>query len=102
MRRVLVDYARQRSADKRGAGNECLPLFESLAIAPGHPAPIADIDEALQRLARRNPRQAKVVELRFFGGLTEEEMAEILGVTTRTVRRDWTVARAWLYGQLSG
>lgn len=102
MRRVLVDYARQHSAGKRGNGNDCLPLLESAAVAPGRPAPISEIDEALQTLERRNPRQAKVVEMRFFGGLTEDEMAEVLGVTARTVRRDWTIARAWLYGQLSG
>jgi DNA-directed RNA polymerase specialized sigma24 family protein len=85
MREVLVDYGRRRSRSKRGNGNE----------------PLSDIDEALQRLEHRNPRQAKVVELKFFGGFPEEEMAETLGVTARTVRRDWTVARAWLYGKLS-
>jgi RNA polymerase sigma factor (TIGR02999 family) len=101
MRRILVDYARQRGASKRGAGR-VVPPGEGLAVSADQCGLIAELDEALRTLEIRNARQAKVVELRYFAGLTEEEIAGLLGVTPRTVRRDWTVARAWLYGQLAG
>lgn len=99
MRRILVDYARQRNASKRAGIH--ISLDEDLAISADQCDLIAELDSALDRLATLNSRQARVVELRFFSGLTEEEIAEILQVSSRTVKRDWTVARAWLYGELS-
>jgi RNA polymerase sigma-70 factor (ECF subfamily) len=101
MRRILVDYARQRGADKRGAGGIALPLDEGLTISADQSSMVTEIDAALERLEKLSPRQAKVVELRFFTGLSEEEIGEVLGISARTVKRDWTVARAWLYGELS-
>ncbi len=101
MRRILVDYARQRGADKRGGGDIALPLDEGLTISAEQSSLVTEIDAALERLEQLSPRQAKVVELRFFTGLKEEEIAEIVGISARTVKRDWTLARAWLYGELS-
>lgn len=101
MRRILVDYARQRDAAKRGGGAVLLQLDEKLTLADDQFELITGIDAALERLERLNRRQAKVVELRFFSGLSEEEIAEVLGVSSRTIKRDWTVARAWLYGELT-
>jgi RNA polymerase sigma-70 factor (ECF subfamily) len=100
MRRILVDYARHRGAGKRGGAH--LSLDEGLQISAQQCALVAELDTALERLAVLNERQARVVELRFFSGLTEEEIAEVIGVSSRTVKRDWTMARAWLYGELSG
>ena len=100
MRRILADYARQRNAGKRGGGRPHLSLDEELHVTDSQCALIEGLDEALQRLAQLDSRQAQVVEMRFFGGLTEEEIAEVLGVSSRTVKRDWMMARAWLYGEL--
>ncbi len=100
MRSILCDYARQRSAGKRGGGGTVVPLDEGLVISEEQCSMLTDLDDALLRLARMNERQARVVELRFFAGLTEEQIAEVIGVSARTVKRDWTVARAWLYGEL--
>ena len=101
MRRVLVDYARQRRAEKRGGGQAPLQLEQGLAVSGEQCALIDELDAALQRLERFHPRQAKVVELRFFSGMKEEEIAGLLAVSVRTVRRDWTIARAWIYGELT-
>jgi RNA polymerase sigma-70 factor (ECF subfamily) len=101
MRRILVDHARQRKAGKRGGGAVQVPFTEELSLADDQCDLIEGIDAALERLERLSPRQARVVELRFFSGLTEEEIAEVLGVSSRTVKRDWTIARAWLYGELT-
>lgn len=99
MRRVLVDHARAKGAGKRG-GNLRRIAFDS-AIHLGQPdLDLAELDEALERLASLDARQAKVVELRFFGGLTMEEVAESLGVSKRTAESDWTFARAWLRREL--
>ncbi len=99
MRRVLVDHARAKRAEKRG-GNVRRVLLDS-AIHFGQPdLDLADLDEAMDRLAALDARQAKVVELRFFGGLTMQEVAESLGVSKRTVESDWTFARAWLRKEL--
>jgi RNA polymerase sigma-70 factor (ECF subfamily) len=100
MRRVLVDHARQANARKRDGGCK-IPLEASLIYVDEQPHDLLAIDEVLGRLAQLDPRQAEVVELRFFGGCSEEEIAEILGVSARTVKRDWRVARAWLYAELS-
>jgi RNA polymerase sigma factor (TIGR02999 family) len=96
MRRVLVDHARRRDADKRGGSQVRVQLDEALAIAPETDVDVLAIDEALNRLAAIDPQQARVVELRFFSGLSVEETAAALGVSPKTVKRDWSVARAWL------
>lgn len=101
MRRILVDHARAKQAKKRGGSGQKLSLDEAVLVKPEAPEQFLALDEALERLARRDPRQSRIVELRFFGGLSEEETAEVLGISTRTVKRDWSVARAWLYQQLN-
>jgi len=100
MRRILVDYARNKKAKKRDGARQRVELSDDLAISEDRLEQILQVDEALVRLAQLDERQCKVVELRFFGGLTEEEVAEVLGVAPRTVKRDWNVAKAWLYDQL--
>jgi len=102
MRRVLVDHARARQALCRG-GDMISVTIDSLDIPQPLPAAsMIALDEAINRLATVKPRAAQVIELRFFGGLTEEETASMLGVTRRTVNRDWEMARAWLFGELLG
>ncbi|HSK21220.1 MAG TPA: sigma-70 family RNA polymerase sigma factor [Longimicrobiales bacterium] len=97
MRRVLIDYARRHVAAKRGGGLTRVTLAEAIQVAATERTEtLITIHDALERLATVNPRQARVVEYRFFGGMTEAEIAEALGVTTRTVRRDWLGAREWL------
>jgi RNA polymerase sigma factor (TIGR02999 family) len=100
MRRILVDHARARRADKRGGGARQVPLEDALGSATEHPEEILRLDMALTRLASRSPRQVRVVELRFFGGLSVEETAAALAVSPKTVKRDWHVARAWLHREL--
>jgi RNA polymerase sigma factor (TIGR02999 family) len=101
MRRVLVDAARARHAAKRGAGDAPIPLKPELTIAGSPNVDVVALSDALDALAQADPRRSRVVELRFFGGLTVEETSEVLGVSAETVMRDWKVARAWLYSQLS-
>lgn len=101
MRRILVDFARQRHNLKRGGSARQVSLDEALVIAPERGPDLLALDEALDRLAALNARQAKIVELRYFGGLTEEETAEALKVSLRTVQRDWNLARLWLYRELN-
>jgi RNA polymerase sigma factor (TIGR02999 family) len=100
MRRILVDHARRRNALRRGGGQTVVSLDESLA-AGVQQVGFEDLDRALLDLARLSERQARVVELRYFGGLTIEETAEVLAVSPITVKRDWAMARAWLYRELS-
>lgn len=101
MRRILVDHARRHGAAKRGAGARRVPLEMVDGLAPDERADLlVALDTALVRLAALDERQARVVECRFFGGLTEEETAEALGTSTRTVKRDWAKARSWLYQAL--
>ena len=100
MRQVLVDHARKRSAAKRGAGYVEVRVTNADAGLDFDIAEMIALDDALERLGQRNPRLPRVVELRFFAGLSEEEAAEVLGVTSRTVQRDWATARAWLYKEL--
>ena len=100
MRRILVDHARARDAAKRGAGEAPLSLEEWQLTAPGVDLEILALDEALTRLASMDPRQSRVVELRFFAGLTMDETAEVLHVSPATVGREWTLARAWLYAEI--
>ena len=105
MRRILVDYARRYRAARRGAGDDGAPVRPvpledtDIPVAERADALVA-LDEALERLARLDERQARVVECRFFGGLTEEETATALGVSQRTVAREWVTARGWLYQEL--
>lgn len=101
MRRILVDLARARQNLKRGGGARPVSLDEGLAVSPERGADLLALDEALAKLCALNARQSQVVELRYFGGLNEEEIAEVLKVSTRTVRNDWSLARAWLYRELS-
>jgi RNA polymerase sigma factor (TIGR02999 family) len=102
MRRVLVDYARRYHAGKRGSGLGHLPLDEATLLVEERADQLIALDEALDRLAAMDTRLCRVVECRYFGGLSDEETAEVLGVTSRTVRRDWVKARGWLYTQLAG
>jgi RNA polymerase sigma-70 factor, ECF subfamily len=101
MRRILVDYARQRAAGKRVGGRQRVDLDTLMAAASPHVEQLLILDQALTRLAEWGPRQAQLVEMMYFGGLTEAEAAEVLRVSVRTVRRDWSAARAWLQSQLS-
>jgi RNA polymerase sigma factor (TIGR02999 family) len=100
MRQILIDHARARHAQKRGGPRVHLPLEDVVVVSDDRLDEILAVDEALTRLAARDERLARMVELRFFGGLTEEEAAEALGISPRTVKRDWQVAKAWLYGEL--
>ncbi len=102
MRRILVDHARAQQAKKRGDGKAILSLNEALLPAPSRAPEVLALDEALNRLALLDERQAKVVEMRFFAGMTEEEAGSALGVSARTVKRDWRLAKAWLYKELRG
>jgi RNA polymerase sigma-70 factor, ECF subfamily len=101
MRRVLVDYARQRGAAKRPAANLRVELDDALASTKPKLDDLLIVDEALTRLAACSPRQARLVEMVYFGGLTEAEAAAALGISVRTAKRDWTTARAWLHSELA-
>src|SRR5262245_13018994 len=100
MRRVLVDYARQRGRDKRGAGVTVTSLDENV-IAPQPAVDVVALDDALERLRAVDPQQSRVVELRFFAGLSVKETAEAIGISPATVKRDWATAKLWLYNELS-
>jgi RNA polymerase sigma factor (TIGR02999 family) len=101
MRQVLVDHARRRRAAKRGRGEIAVSLSEADGALNVQTDDLLALDDALERLGERSDRLRKVVELRFFGGLTEEEAAQALGVTSRTIQRDWAKARAWLHKELA-
>lgn len=100
MRRVLIEAARARRKQKRGGGVEHIAVDESSIVAPDRPPDVLALNDALDVLAAVSPRKAQVIELRFFGGLTHTEAAEVLGVSDDTVRRDWRLARAWLFREL--
>jgi RNA polymerase sigma-70 factor (ECF subfamily) len=102
MRRILVDHARSRAAGKRAGGRQRVDLNEFMASASPRIEQMLILDEALTRLAEWDSRQARLVEMIYFGGLTESEAAEVLGISERTVKRDWRAARAWLQSQLGG
>ena len=102
MRRVLVDYARTRKRKKRGAGEIPISLEADEFLSPEAADELVSMDEALERLAAANKRAARVVEQRFFAGLTLEETADVLGVSMKTVQRDWMLARAWLRKEIAG
>lgn len=101
MRRILVDHARARARRKRGGGAILVALDEAAVLSPERSRELLALDEALIRLAAVDPRKGRVVELRFFGGLSNEEIAEALKISTKTVSRDWQMAEAWLRRELS-
>jgi RNA polymerase sigma factor (TIGR02999 family) len=101
MRRILVDYAKGRHTQKRGEGVIRVSLEAALDVAEAKDLDVAALDEALSRLAELDPRQARIVDLRFFTGLKHEEIAQLLGVSVTTVKREWNSARLWLYRELS-
>ncbi len=100
MRRILVDHARAHQAEKRGGEAQILSLDENIDVSGERSAELVALDEALERLAELDPEKSRVVELRFFGGLSVEETAEVIGVSAPTVKRHWRMAKAWLYGQM--
>jgi RNA polymerase sigma factor (TIGR02999 family) len=101
MRRILLDYAKQRVRDKRGGGMHHTTLNEGLVVSSDRASDLVVIDEALTRLEQLDARQAKVVEMRFFGGLSVEETAEAMGISAPTVKREWAMAKAWLHRELA-
>lgn len=102
MRTILVDHARSHASAKRGGGARKLELNEALVVSQQKASEVIALDEALKQLALIDPRQSRIVELRFFGGLTVEEAAEVLHVSPVTIKREWSTAKAWLYRELAG
>jgi RNA polymerase sigma factor (TIGR02999 family) len=102
MRRILVDHARAQQAGKRGAYHNAVSLEDALVVSPARSTELIALDEALCKLAELDSRRSKIVELRFFGGLSEEETGTVLGISARTVKRDWRIAKAWLYDEING
>jgi RNA polymerase sigma-70 factor, ECF subfamily len=104
MRRILVEYARGRGRRKRGGGadRERLSLDDALVVGFERDTGLLDLDQALDRLAQRSPNRARIVEMRFFGGLTVEEVAAVLEISVSSVNREWRYSRAWLYRELGG
>ncbi len=100
MRRILVDHARSKQRDKRGGGSARVTLDEALLVAPERPSDLLSLDDALTRLEAFDARKASAVELHYFGGLSYEETAQVLGISPATVDRDLRMAKAWLYEQL--
>ncbi|HET9038636.1 MAG TPA: sigma-70 family RNA polymerase sigma factor [Gemmatimonadales bacterium] len=100
MRRVLVDYAVARKAGKRGSGRQRVPLDEVLILADDRAEELLALDEALERLAKESDRAARIVEWRFFAGMSVEETADVIGISPATVKREWALARAWLTREL--
>jgi RNA polymerase sigma factor (TIGR02999 family) len=100
MRQVLVDYSRTRNAQQRGGGLERVELQDQFAISPDKLEQVLLLDEALDRLEKTNPRQARIVELRYFGGLSVEQIGAMLDIAPRSVKRDWALARIWLFEEL--
>jgi RNA polymerase sigma-70 factor (ECF subfamily) len=101
MRRILVDRARRKMAERHGGGGKKIPLEATLLFSPEKSREMVALDDALKRLEAVSPRQSRVVELRFFGGLEMEDIAKLEGVSLRTVKRDWSVARAWLHHEIA-
>src|SRR5690349_9789580 len=102
MRRILIDHARRHAYAKRGGGARQVSLEEAATVTLNPGSELIRLDEALNSLAEKDPRRSRVVELRYFGGLNNEEIAGVLHVSENTVTRDWNMARAWLYQQLTG
>jgi len=101
MRRILVDHARSHLYAKRGGGAQKLTLDEAIATPQERDLDLVALDDALTTLAEIDPQQGRIIELRFFGGLTIDETAEVLSISPATVKRDWNMAKAWLYGEIS-
>ena len=101
MRQILVQHARRHQTAKRGGGQRPLSLDEASLVATERPVDLVALDDALTELAKRDARKSRIVELRFFGGLSTEETAEVLGISPRTVKREWRLAKAWLYHELN-
>ncbi len=101
MRHILIDYARAKRATKRGGVQQQITLTDSIKVNEGRSLDMLVLNDALERLEKLDARQSRVVELHFFGGLTFEEIADVLGMAVRTVKRDWSMARSWLHIQLS-
>lgn len=99
MRQILIQYARRRNAAKRGAGYR-LTFDDAMGVVPNRNVDLIALDDALNELARLDPQQSRIVELRFFGGLSIEETSQVLGISPTTVKRYWTTARAWLYDEV--
>ena len=102
MRRVLVDHARARGMQKRGAGGYAVPLEDDMAVSPAQDLDLLALDRALEALAAMDARKVQVIEMRFFGGMTVEETAGALRVSTDTVKRDWRLAKLWLLREMEG
>ena len=102
MRRILVDFARSRASAKKGGGTQYVSLSEAMTISPERGEDLIALDDVLEKLSELDSRKSRIVELRFFGGLSVEETAEVLKISARTVMRDWGLAQAWLYRELSG
>jgi RNA polymerase sigma factor (TIGR02999 family) len=102
IRRILVDHARANHAAKRGAGGVKLEIEDGMAVSSQKELDLVGLDDALNRLAAMDERQSRIVELRFFAGLSVEETAEVMGISTPTVKREWSSARAWLYREIQG
>lgn len=102
MRQILIDRARKRHAGKRGGGVPEISLDKALNIAEAHSADLLMLEDALARLQKVDGRQCQVVEMRFFAGMAEDEIVEVLGVSARTINREWRMARAWLYKEVYG
>lgn len=100
MRRILVDHARSKNRQKRGGDQLRIPLTDDLFVTSRNDEDVLEVDEALNKLAELDPRQAQIVEMRFFGGLTVEEIAQVLNVSKRTVDSEWAMVRAWLRREL--
>src|SRR4030095_4722514 len=101
MRTILVDHARSHAGEKRGGGADKLELHEALVVSQHKASEVIALDEALKQLELLDPQQSRIVELRFFGGLTVEEAAEVLHVSPATIKREWSTAKAWLYRELA-
>ncbi|MEM9645315.1 MAG: sigma-70 family RNA polymerase sigma factor, partial [Planctomycetota bacterium] len=103
MRRILVDHARSKNREKRGGGRQRVELHEDIAVSISNrrAEDVLAVEDAIEKLAALDPRQAKIVELRFYGGLNVAEVAEVIGVSKRTVEAEWTLLRAWLRRELS-
>jgi RNA polymerase sigma factor (TIGR02999 family) len=101
MRRILIDRARQKKSEKRGGGRARIQVDPEHMVAPARSEDLLALDDALNRLAARDPRKAKLVELRFFAGLPLDRVAEVLGISPATADRDWAYARAWLHDEIS-
>ncbi len=101
MRSILVDHARSHAYAKRGGGAHKIPLDEAMVISQERAAEVVALDDALEQLTRIDPRQSRIVEMRFFAGLTIEETAEVLSLSPATIKREWSTAKAWLYHELN-